>query len=325
MTHTNPIFLFSLPRSGSTLLQRIMAAHESVATLPEPWFLLPTLYATRSVGVYSEYRHELAALATREFARSLPGGMETYLDSVRAFALDLYSKAASGAPYFLDKTPRYHLIGSEIMDLFPEAKFVFLWRNPLAIAASIITSWGGGNWNLFHNDVDLKRGLPSLIDLARSARDVLQVRYEELVEDPVTVTGRIWAYLGLDPELVAGELPTIGGLMGDKKQASSQQVNTASLHGWAAIYNTPLRRRWAREYLRTLGDDRLSYMGYSTDELLGSLNAASTNVAQVLRDVPRLAYGTAYLGFERLIRKRNVRHTKAALGSGQPVEGPKPP
>ena len=38
-----PIFIFSAPRSGSTLLQRVLAAHTQVATASEPWILLPLL------------------------------------------------------------------------------------------------------------------------------------------------------------------------------------------------------------------------------------------------------------------------------------------
>ncbi|MEZ4607679.1 MAG: sulfotransferase [Deinococcales bacterium] len=52
-----PLFLFSLPRSGSTLLQRILAAHPDIATLSEPWFILPLIYMTRDEGIYSEYDH----------------------------------------------------------------------------------------------------------------------------------------------------------------------------------------------------------------------------------------------------------------------------
>lgn len=53
-----PLFLFSLPRSGSTLAQRMLAAHPAVATVTEPWILLPFLYARKEEGVYAEYRHD---------------------------------------------------------------------------------------------------------------------------------------------------------------------------------------------------------------------------------------------------------------------------
>jgi hypothetical protein len=50
----NPIFIFSVSRSGSTLVQRVIAAHNGVATVSEPWILLPYLYTSRSRGVTTE-------------------------------------------------------------------------------------------------------------------------------------------------------------------------------------------------------------------------------------------------------------------------------
>ena len=38
-----PVFIFSLPRSGSTLTQRVLTAHDGVASAAEPWVLLPLL------------------------------------------------------------------------------------------------------------------------------------------------------------------------------------------------------------------------------------------------------------------------------------------
>ena len=37
----SPIFLFSLPRSGSTLLQRVLMSHKDIASVAEPWLMLP--------------------------------------------------------------------------------------------------------------------------------------------------------------------------------------------------------------------------------------------------------------------------------------------
>jgi hypothetical protein len=69
-----PIFLLSLPRSGSTLVQRVLAAHDGVATAAEPWILLPQIYALRTEGAYAEYGHALATRAIGDFARNLDGG-----------------------------------------------------------------------------------------------------------------------------------------------------------------------------------------------------------------------------------------------------------
>src|SRR5665213_3086127 len=54
-----PIFIFSISRSGSTLLQRVLAAHPEVATVSEPWLLLPFVYSMRTEGVIADYVHPL--------------------------------------------------------------------------------------------------------------------------------------------------------------------------------------------------------------------------------------------------------------------------
>src|SRR3712207_7451790 len=77
-TKLTPLFLFSLPRSGSTLAQRILAAHEPIATASEPWILLPYLYTLREHGVYAEYNHRILVQAVEDFCAVLPGGRDDY-------------------------------------------------------------------------------------------------------------------------------------------------------------------------------------------------------------------------------------------------------
>ena len=57
--------------------------------------------------------------AVEDFCREL--GIDDYFEEMRTFALRLYAKATNGAArYFLDKTPRYHLVVDEVIRLFPE-------------------------------------------------------------------------------------------------------------------------------------------------------------------------------------------------------------
>jgi Sulfotransferase family len=78
-----PIFLFSISRSGSTLVQRIIAAHDGVATASEPWLLLPHAYTLRPQGIDAEYVHPLLVTAIEDFAQSLPKGGDDYVDELR--------------------------------------------------------------------------------------------------------------------------------------------------------------------------------------------------------------------------------------------------
>ena len=119
MSDINPIFIFSLPRAGSTFTQRVLATHPAVATATEPHFLLPLTRSLEPYGSYSEYEHQLSTWAILEFCRdSLPDGQEDYRRAIRHFALELYSRVANGEHrYFLDKTPRYHLIARELIEM----------------------------------------------------------------------------------------------------------------------------------------------------------------------------------------------------------------
>ena len=86
-----PLFIFSIPRSGSTLLQRVLGAHSEISTLAEPWILLPLFYALRSDGIRTDYNHQTAVKGISEFLGNLDGGEEVYRKAVQNLALDLYS------------------------------------------------------------------------------------------------------------------------------------------------------------------------------------------------------------------------------------------
>ena len=113
--NVKPIFLFCLPRAGSTLVQRVLASHDDIATIAEPWILLPFLYSLRKEGIYTEYGHWVAHTAVQDFVAELPRGEEDFLSELNRFVTRLYCKVqGKEAAYFLDKTPRYHLVVEDI-------------------------------------------------------------------------------------------------------------------------------------------------------------------------------------------------------------------
>ena len=167
--------------------------------------LLPLLYTMRRPGAFTEYGHRTAVRAIDDFTGQLRGGRDEYLFEMREFVEALYSAAGNGERYFLDKTPRYHLVIHEIMELFPDGKFIFLWRQPLAVAASIIESFGRGRWNLDRYAVDLEDGLEHLVAAARpNDPRCLTLRYEDVVADSEGELQKVFAFLGLDPAGAGG-------------------------------------------------------------------------------------------------------------------------
>ena len=122
----DPVFIFSMPRAGSTLAQRILASNELVSTSAEPWLMLPQLYALREAGAFAEYKHKFSTRAIHDFIELLPRKKDDYDDCLRQFMLELYGKAAKpGAKYFLDKTPPLSFDRRGNNATFPKWKIYF--------------------------------------------------------------------------------------------------------------------------------------------------------------------------------------------------------
>lgn len=290
-----PIFLLSLPRSGSTLVQRIIGAHPLVATVAEPWVLLPLLSALEPKQVVAKYGHETLVEALLDLCKKLPFGVDDYYEAVRNFALTIYSRLMKdGQCYFLDKTPRYHLVAHRIMECFPHAKIILVWRNPLAVVGSGIHSYGDV-WRGHRFRVDLHEGLRNLIDVSQKYRDrIYAVRFEDLVGAPDEIFRKIFEYLELDfrPEFLKDlSAARVQGFMGDKTGISSYRtVSTEPLEKWKYTLANPTRRLWCRRYLRCLGEERLGLMGYNMQELIRQLNEAPMSLRGMGSDLVRMAY-----------------------------------
>jgi hypothetical protein len=307
-----PIFVFSVSRSGSTLIQRVIAAHDGVATVSEPWILLPYLYTLRSGGVSAEYEHELMVTAVEDFCKELPGADDDYRVELREFVLKLYEKAAGPrARYFLDKSPPYCLIAEEIISLFPEGKFVFVWRNPLSIVASIIQTWEPWHPTMFRSDLFI--GLPRLIAAYRAHRaHVHSVRFEDLVgvgNDPHPWND-LMSYLGVpfEPDaLTRFSQVELNGRMGDPtgiKRYSA--LSSEPQEKWKETLANPLRKEWCRRYLRFLGEERLALMGYDGRQILRELDAQAISTKHLIGDLGRMISDVAKEPIRIQVRRRGI-------------------
>lgn len=310
-----PLFLFSVARSGSTLVQRVLASHAEVATAAEPWLLIPLLYTTRRQGVVSEYTHGLAVDAIEDFAQQLPGGRQAYLDELRETALRLYARAAPPeARLFLDKTPPYFFVVDDVLRLFPDARCVLLWRNPLSVVASL-ARFEDTPWNPVAYKQNLFNGIVRLTDAQRRHGDRLcVVRYEDLVTGDPAPWRRIAEHVGIDFD--EGALERFGdislqGRMGDPHGTRAYRaLSREPLAKWRSQLNTPMRQAWARRYLRWIGDERLALMGYDLDQLLAELEAAPTTWAGGAADARALAVA--------LVKEPYRVRARRSLGLGGP-------
>ena len=292
-------FIISQPRAGSTLLQRLLATHPQIQTIGEPWLAIPFVYALRETGISAEYIHISLAQGFGEFVAALPGGRREYFREARLFLERLQDRISQpGKTWFVDKTPRYHLILDELAEMFPDAKFIVLWRNPLAVVASILNTWKNGRFDLRFYEQDIFKGPLNILSFVQKrAVDLCEVRFEDLVVHPEAAVRRITDFLEVPP-LSALALPENDPLkqsrLGDKTGIHKfSGVSTAPTEEWKSAFASPLRRHWARHYLDFLGAGPLARMGYEAAELRAAMRAGPVSVPQLVRDIRTLGWRLA--------------------------------
>lgn len=287
-----PIFLFSLPRAGSTLVQRVLSTHPSVQTTAEPWILLPLLGAHSQDVLLSQYNHQLCEKAMKAFISNPKVGMDTQLRAFRNYGMTYYqSFSCHQTSYFLDKTPRYHFAASDIAKAFSgEASYILLWRNPLAVLASIVETFGKGRWNILRWEFDLFAGLEGLLKLkTESPVNFVEIHYEKLVSGNADEWKRL--FLGLDLEFKDRYLATINdnkisGFGDPTGQTAYNCLTAASISRWPQTFSTPFRKRYAKKWLNWIGKERLLFMGYSLQSLVEELDSAPLMWANCMIDFP---------------------------------------
>jgi tetratricopeptide (TPR) repeat protein len=271
----NLILLISQPRAGSTLTQRILGGHPEIHTISEPWIMLHPLYALRSVGYQAEYSIQNSKRALDNFLRLHPNGDEAYFQAVRQMALGLYGGClkASGKSYFLDKTPRYYYILPELYRTFPNAKYILLLRNPLAVFCSIFRTFIQEHWwKIQYYQGDLLRA-PNLI--ARGLYDLqtssVVLRYEDLLIHPEEELQRVCHFLDITCDiniLKYGQFSSDKWQFGDQSLVyqASNPISQCSDH-WQEHLQNPIIWKAVYTYLEFLGEDLLAHLGYDYKEL----------------------------------------------------------
>ena len=274
----NLIFLISQPRSGSTLLQQMLAGHPRIETRPEPWLMLHLIYANRPDGLAAEYGARTAHLALKNFLASLPTNSEHLVEAVRLSAGHLYGLALkqSDGDIFLDKTPRYYHVVDDLREVFPRARMIFLFRNPLAVFSSILRTHAGGDWtNLrridrMHDLVTAPRNMIRAIDRLGDWRTAV-IRYEDLVGDPDGTLISLCGRLEVDYVPSLKQYTAFRAALGDAKTALHDLPVSNYVDHWKRDLDTPMKRDVARSYIDELGSDLIRRLGYDRDELIAAL------------------------------------------------------
>jgi hypothetical protein len=275
------IFVISQPRSGSTLLQRMLAGHSWIQTSAETWLMLHPAYGLRRKGIETDYRAAWAVGAVKEFLENYADGRETWLDGIRAFARTVYGAALrrGGRRRFLDKTPRYTMILPELAELFPEARYLLLLRNPLAVLSSELRTYIQEDWPRLADFAPDLIDAPAQLVAARAllGERLREVRYETLVREPEQQLRRLCRYLeipwepGLDDY---ADTPAPLGRANDPVGVNRhRRPSMDSLETWRQLGRDDQTRTFALAYLDEIGDQVVSDLGYDPALLRAAIEA----------------------------------------------------
>ena len=232
-TGPTPIFILGLPRSGSTLIEQILASHSAIeGTIEQP--VMPSIARKAHVKCALEHQGGLLQKAGALSSKDLAELGQAYLDDGALFR-------TGKTRFFTDKLPfNFRHIGLIHMAL-PKAIIIDARRNPMDCGLSLYKqhfptgvefSYGLGHIGAFYADY------LRLMDHWHSVLPgrVLTVQYEELVREPETRIRALLDHIG-----VAFQPACLDFHKTDRavRTASSEQVrqpiNTRGIGAWRKV------------------------------------------------------------------------------------------
>ncbi|MCP5129834.1 MAG: sulfotransferase [Pseudomonadales bacterium] len=188
----SPIFVLGMPRSGSTLVEQIIASHsrvEGTSELPYIGRLTKSLNRNRADGM--RYPRVLTELEPRHLNRL----GQNYLDMARMHRVE-------GTPRFIDKMPNNFPLVGFIHAILPNAKIIDARRHPMDACTGNLRQLYARGQTFSYDQTDIGeyylqyQRMMDHWDTVLPGK-VLHVQYEDVVADLETQVQRILQYLEL--------------------------------------------------------------------------------------------------------------------------------
>ena len=186
-----PIFIVGMPRSGTTLVEQILASHSSVESTDELPYLARIGLELEQSGGYAKMLAAFDAKQQQKYAGQ-------YVEKVRPYR-------QQGLEYFIDKNPANFLNIGLIKSLFPNAKIINVVRDPLDNAMGVYKQY-------FHRGNEFSYSMNGIVyywqgylTLMRHWEqlypgEILHLGYESLANKPEEKITEILEYSGLPVE-----------------------------------------------------------------------------------------------------------------------------
>jgi predicted Zn-dependent protease len=238
----SPIFIVGIPRTGTTLVERIVGQQEGIMSAEETYDFTMAFSAVINEHIVANPDRTLNPLSAAlevnysEIARRYQNNM-----------LGMFGKADR----YMDKTPFNFLYCGLIKKAFPKARILHLVRDPMDTCYAVFKTLFA---KAYYYSYDLNEladyyiGYRQLMDHWHKLMPgaILDVRYEELVSNPLDVSKRIADYAGLT---WSSDLVEVQNFTRQSSTASAAQVRepiyTSSVSRWRNFETElePVRKR----------------------------------------------------------------------------------
>jgi tetratricopeptide (TPR) repeat protein len=186
-----PIFITGMPRSGTTLLEKLISQAPNTLALGES-LVISQLCEANLITAFQAQNDKIL----QSFADESKQLREQHLQHLSQQYQDI-------APIIIDKMPHNFRYTAAILAIYPNAKILQLRRNPVDIGRSIYCH----NFNYFHPYAcDIKQIAQQIYNANRLMdhwakqypENVLDIHYETLVEDPESYTQNVFQWLNIE-------------------------------------------------------------------------------------------------------------------------------
>lgn len=192
-----PIFIVGFPRSGTTLLERILASHSRVSAGGELPFITEAQDTLLAESDNQDKFPEILLNSDKINSESLQRARQHYLERVKEIGV-----LQPGRDIFTDKLPQNLIQLGLINILFPDAPVIHITRHPMDSCLSAYMANFAQGHRYTSSMVDTATHYAAMMDLAEHFKSVLdmkylQIRYEDLVQQPEENVRRVLEFVGL--------------------------------------------------------------------------------------------------------------------------------
>lgn len=314
---TNPIFIIGCPRSGTTLLATLLNRHSQIASSTETHFF--NFVSKRNYNwkefTLTSFTRIIEESRIKDFISHAAINKERL---IKAFKQDPQSKyqsrleidqfykkevfdllmnsflAAKSKLRLCESTPQHLQNIQEILELYPQAKFIHLIRDGRDTTSSLTRMPWRPN-GLLNNSrfwvQNLKKASKIITKLGKDSTSIMELRYEELVLNPEESLQKVCKFINEDFE---------PALLDDSKQ---EQIIYSS---WESTWKQKTREKidpgsigcWRKE----LDEDEQAILNWYLRDILTGLGYESVKQKLKLRQWFKLGFEYLIITWRKLIR-----------------------